>query len=159
MTRLQVLKSRYDLLGKVKCFVELRRTSPGKQWASSVLHPQAPYPECWPLPSLAGFCHPTLPLDSTQACPSPGTRCPPLSSLASHTPSWLVSWGWPFPLPVSVHISHHVTQSPGASSASRFCAVLRCDSGVGRGSRCPRAAMLRQSHTNHLLADGSRRPP
>lgn len=45
MTRLQILKSRYDLLGKVKCYEELWGTSPGKQWASSVLHPQAPCPE------------------------------------------------------------------------------------------------------------------
>lgn len=49
MTGLLGLKSRYDVLEKVKSFEALRETSPGKQRASGVLHP--PYPES-AVPSL-----------------------------------------------------------------------------------------------------------
>lgn len=44
MIGLQVLKSRYDPLEKVKPFEELREISPGRPRAISVLHPQDPYP-------------------------------------------------------------------------------------------------------------------
>lgn len=110
MTGLPVFKSRYDILEKVKSSKELRETSPGKQRASSVL---PPYPER-AVPSLHSQASATNPLPGLQVCPSPGTRCPPLSCLASHMPSLLAS------------ISHQVPESPGASTASCFCAALRC---------------------------------
>lgn len=115
MTGLPVFKSRYEVLEKVKSSKELRETSPGKQRASSVPHP--------PIQRVLSplFTHrllPPNPLPGLQVCPSPGTRCPPLSCLASHMPSLLASWCLQPHLPPS---------SPGASTASCFCAALRCE--------------------------------